>query len=229
MEDFVSRDITVVALMTAPRYEAVFARNNIEKALKSVGVPMMISGGVYYGQCMQMMMQTVVEQSSPTVDYILTVDFDSMFTAAHVRRLLSLIAAQENIHALASVQPKRGSGDLLAASLSGQREVMWNGKPIQVDTAHFGLTAISVDRLRQMPKPWFMHEPDANGEWTDGKIDDDVYFWREWQKAGNTVFIDPGTRLGHLEEVVTVFDEEMKLVHLYPNDWSEKSASTVDA
>lgn len=219
-----SKNVRVGAVMTAPRYEAVYARNFIEMALKETGIPITISGGVYYGQCMQIMLCDLVRQE---VDFALTIDFDSMFTAAHIQRLLDIIAGDDSIDAIAAIQPKRGCGSVLA-SMRKETDVEWDGRPIQVDSAHFGLTLIRVAKLRHLPKPWFVSQPNADGDWSGDKIDDDVWFWRQWQIAGNTVYIDPGTRLGHLEEVVTVFDEQMKKVHHYPKDWSEIRASTVD-
>lgn len=99
---------------------------------------------------------------------------------------------------------------------------------MQVKTAHFGLTCLRLESLKKVSKPYFLPSPNENGDWTDGKTDDDVHFWQQWEKAGNTLFIDPGTRLGHLEEVVTVFDEQMQLRTFYPEEWKAISASTVD-
>jgi len=219
-----TKEVTVTALMTAPRYEPVYARNFIEIALKGCGIPLAISGGVYYGQCMQIMLQDVVSKG---VEYALTVDFDSMFTADHVQRLLGIIAEHDHIDAICAVQPKRGDGRILAA-METETTLEWDGRPIKVTSAHFGLTVIDLKRLADVPKPWFRSQPDANGEWTETKMDDDVWFWKQWFDAGRSVYVDPGCRLGHLEEMVTVFDSEMHLQHLYPKDWSETRASTVD-
>jgi hypothetical protein len=219
-----SKKVTVSALMTAPRYEAVYARNYIEMALKSCGIPLTVSGGVYYGQCMQTMLESLIGK----VDYALTIDFDSMFTEKHVQRLLSLIAGHDQIDAIAAAQPKRGCGEILASRREGARTVDWTGYPIQVDSAHFGLTVIDLKKLAGVPKPWFWAQPNEDGRWDGSKIDDDVYFWKKWQESGNRVFIDPGCRLGHLEEVITVFDDKMELQHLYPKQWSENRDSTVD-
>lgn len=219
-----SKDVTVSALMTAPRYEAVYARNYIELALKACHIPLTVSGGVYYGQCMQTMLEALIGK----VDYALTIDFDSMFTERHVQRLLSLVAGHDQIDAIAAVQPKRGCGEILASRREGSRTVDWTGYPIQVDSAHFGLTVIDIKKLATVPKPWFWAQPNDDGKWEGSKIDDDVYFWKKWQEAGHRVFVDPGCRLGHLEEVVTVFDDNMELQHLYPKQWSEIRDSTVD-
>lgn len=216
--------VSIAAVMTAPRYEAVYARNYIEMAVKKLGIPLTISGGVYYGQCMQIMLADLVAKG---VEFALTIDFDSMFTPEHIQRLLNIIAADEKIDAITAIQPKRGCGSILAA-MDQHTELEWDGLPVQVTSAHFGLTVIRLAKLKTVPKPWFISKPDVNGDWVGDKIDDDVWFWKQWREAGNTVFVDPGTRLGHLEEMVTVYDRDMKLVHHYPKDWSELRDSTVD-
>jgi len=219
-----SSNVRVAALMTAPRYEAVSARNYIELALKKLGIPLTVSGGVYYGQCMQTMFEDV---AGGKADYILTIDFDSMFTDKHVQRLLNVVVSNHEIDALAAIQPKRGAGTILA-SRGKEQELAWDGNPIQVTSAHFGLTVIDVRKLQQVEKPWFFAKPDENGSWQTNKIDDDVWFWRQWENAGNSVFIDPACRLGHLEEVVTVFDESMEVRHHYPKQWADIRYDTVD-
>lgn len=219
------KTVTVSAVMTAPRYEAVWARNNIERAVQEVGIPLNISGGVFYGQCMQIMLEDLVDKN---VDYALTIDFDSVFTANDIKRLVSLVCQFDEIDAVTAIQPKRGCGEILGARFDGKTEFDWDGRPIKVDSAHFGLTVIDLKKLAKLPKPWFHHQPDDNGGWSGNKIDDDVWFWTQWSKAGNSVYIDPGTRLGHLEEVVSVFDEQMKLQHIYPKDWNKANANSVE-
>lgn len=220
-----SKQVKVSAVMTAPRYEAVYARNYIEMALKAAGIPLTVSGGVFYGQCMSIMLADLLKRD---VDYALTVDFDSMFTQRHIERLISIIAQEDKIDAISAIQPKRGVGDLLAANSDGSREASWNGYPIKVDSMHFGLTVIDLAKLATIPEPWFWAQPNAEGKWDGDKIDDDVYFWKKWKEAGCSAYIDPGTRLGHLEEMVSVFDERMQVQHMYPKKWSEIRASTVD-
>lgn len=224
--DSQTTEVTVSAVMTAPRHEIVWVRNVIEKAIRDIGIPLNISGGVFYGQCMQIMLQELVDKG---VDYAITIDFDSVFTADDVRRLMSIIVQQPEVDAITAIQPKRGCGDILGARFGGDRSVTWDGKPIKVDSAHFGLTVIDLKKLASVPKPWFHHKPNADGEWTGEKTDDDVWFWRQWNEAGNSIYIDPGVRLGHLEEMVTIFDEQMKLTHIYPKKWSEQYASQVDS
>lgn len=218
------KDVTVGAVMTAPRYEAVAARNAIELAMQKLRIPLGISGGVFYGQCMQTMLEGLIKNGC---DFAITVDSDSMFIPAHVQRLMDIAATYPQYHALAALQPMRGKGRVLG-SLDKQTDVESNGKPIKVNTAHFGLTVLRLDRLQLVPKPWFWSQPDSEGSWGDGRTDEDIWFWKAWTKAGNDIYLDPGCRLGHLEEMVSVHDERGQLVHLYPEDWKSKSGSTVD-
>lgn len=214
-------NIRVSAVMTAPRYECVAARSRIERSLAMAGVPLTISGGVFYHQCMENMLEDLVGKA----DWVLTVDFDSMFLPKHVTRILSIAANVADIDALAALQPMRGKGRVLGSKRNESR-VEWDGRPIRVDSAHFGLTAISLEKLQQMEKPWFVCKPDPNGGWHEDRIDSDVWFWRQWEKAGNSVYIDPGCRIGHLEELVTVYDEQMQPHHHYPKIWEDEIAET---
>lgn len=210
-------ELRVTAVMTAGRYQGTYARNMIENALHELGIRPMVSIGVFYGQCMQRMLEGVCESES---DIVLTIDGDSIFSVSHAMRLLSIMGQESHIDALAPLQLRRGRSDLLATK-EGETELQWDGSPLKITTAHFGLTAIRVSALRQLPKPWFFSQPDDNGQWSDGKIDDDIWFWKQWREAGFSVFLDPGCRIGHLEEMIAVYDENYQPVHIYPGDWKD--------
>jgi hypothetical protein len=193
----------------------VFARNAIESALRELGIGLMNSQGVYYGQCMQRMFEDVCNIGA---DVIVTIDGDSIFAARHLNRLLSIVAQEEKIDALASLQLRRGKADLLG-HCKGQSQLEWSGYPIKLTSAHFGLTVLRVEKLKAVAKPWFFSQPDEKGEWGDARIDDDVWFWKQWVEAGNSLYMDPGCRIGHLEEMIAAFDENLKPLHVYPSDW----------
>lgn len=220
------RKIKAAAIMTAARYECTAARNYIEKALKQLGIPLTVSGGVYYGQCMQIMLEQL---AASDCDYAITVDGDSLFTAYDLQRLLSLIEQEEQIDAITGVQVRRGKHTLLGTVHGGEqtdtdaKRVEWHGYPLKARTAHFGLTVIDLAKLRCVAKPWFFAQPNANGEWSGDKVDDDVWFWLQWEKAGNSIYIDPGVRIGHLEEMVAVFDEQMQPKHVYLTEWAQNA------
>lgn len=209
------KQVKVQAIMTAPRYENTWCRTVIEAALRRLGIPLNVGLGVFYGQNMQRMM----EEALDVADYVVTVDFDTAFIAPQLHRLIS-IAVQEDLDAICGIQVKRGMKHMLGYK-EGKTSAHWDGYPIQVDAAHFGLTVISTAKLRNVSKPWFFCQPDKDGGWGDDRIDSDVWFWKQWREAGNKLFIDPGVRLGHTEEMVVVHNEDMEPVHVYPKEWQK--------
>lgn len=210
------QDIKIGAFMTLPRYEAVAARSIIELSLKKLGIGLATSQGVFWGQCMQRMFETAVADG---LDWILSVDSDSLFTADHVSSLLDAFAQCPDADAMAALQCRRGKGFPLL-TIGGQQGItIDNLAPFKVTTAHFGLTLIRVDALRNLPKPWFKSEPDENGEYSDDRLDDDIWFWHQWRLAGKTIYVAPAVSIGHLEETVAVFDEKLQPKHEYIHEW----------
>jgi hypothetical protein len=94
----------------------------------------------------------------------------------------------------------QGAGKTKSAGLTPD----WFGAAAQeVDAAHFGCTIISTAALRRMRKPWFHSKPNDDGEWDDGRVDDDMFFWQQWRASGNRIFVTPRVVIGHGEYVVT--------------------------
>lgn len=208
-------DLKIGAFMTLPRYEAVASRGVIQNALHKLGIPLTTSQGVYYGQCMQRMFEDAVKND---VDWILTLDSDSLFTAEQLSQLLDHLANNAHIDALAALQCRRGKPFPLMTQGHNQN-IETTGEPILVTTAHFGLTLIRVDSLRQVQKPWFFSQPEPDGTWGDGRLDDDIWFWHQWRLAGLNVYVDPLVSIGHLEEMVAGFDDELQPRHEYLHEW----------
>lgn len=214
--------VKAAAFLTAPRYENTWSRNYIEIATRQCGIPLSVSLGVFYGQCMQKMFEQALEAGC---DVGVTIDFDSAFSGQHIQRLLSVLMTHDHIDAVCAMQARRGMNQLLG-TCGRETRVESNGEPIRLTTAHFGLTAFKFAALKKVQKPWFWSRPDDNGEWGDGKTDDDIWFWRQWEAAGNTVYMDTQCRIGHMEEMIATYHEqdgEFVIKHEYPADW--KSAN----
>ncbi len=220
-------ELKVAAVMTAPRYECTWARNIIQRGLKALDLPLLVSGGVYYGQCMQKMLTDLQDLA----DVIVTVDGDTIFTSSQLQRLLNIAAQESDVDAITGMQVRRGKKTILGTAHGGVM-VGEDEKRVEVDsrglfqakTAHFGLTVIKTASLKRTPKPWFWSQPDSNGEWSDNKTDDDVWFWLQWERAGNKVWIDSETNLGHLEEMIVIHDENRDPIHIYPSQWEAANA-----
>lgn len=218
-----TRRLKVAALMTTPRYEAVWARCQIEQALQGAGLKLSVYQGAFYGQCMEQMLTSAVQQGC---DVALTVDFDSIFMTHHVERILQTLTENDEIDAVAALQSRRGKQFPLFM-IKDTAQVIGDG-PIRVDSAHFGLTAIDCRKLRDMPHPWFHSVPDANGEWSESKMDDDVHFWHVWKEHGNSIYVDLGCSIGHLEEVVSGYDADGNHTFEYPTQWKERNAKRIN-
>lgn len=210
-----SLTIKIKAIMSVPRVGWNDASQAIDGALRIFGIPMTRFNGVFWGQCMQRAFQECLNEG---VDWILTLDYDSMPTAAHLNSLLKAFGTHPEIDALAALQMRRGQ-EYPLLTRAGETETEVTGEPLKVHTAHFGLTLIRVDALRSLPKPWFFAKPAENGDWNDDRMDDDIWFWHQWRLAGKTVYVDPNARIGHLELMVSEFDADMQPRHVPIGDW----------
>lgn len=218
-----TKNVKVCGLKTVPRYVANWPTNIINSAFNKCGIPIVTSGGVFYGQCMQRMLEEAIKEG---IEIAVTVDFDSVFRPDQLSQLISVIVNNDHIDALAALQSRRGAPNPLF-NPEGEFEVgkvcnvEFNGEPLKVATAHFGLTAIKLDRLKDVPKPWFFSQPNDNGTWGDQRIEDDIWFWKQWEKAGRSVYVDSSVSIGHMEEMVSVYDDNGIHNVVYPNQWYE--------
>ena len=208
--------LKIRAVMSIPRVGWNDAWHSISSALRPLSIPVTTFNGVFWGQCMQRAFQDAVTDG---IDWILTIDYDSMITARHVDALLGILGEHPDIDALAALQSRRGSEDSPLMTIAGQTKVEVTGEPIKVATAHFGLTLIRTECLADVAKPWFKSEPDEQGDWGDGRLDDDIWFWHQWRKAGNNIYVAPDVRIGHLQLMVSEFDEDMQPRHVHVADW----------
>lgn len=213
--------VKVGAYITHPRYEAVAARNIIEGALKPLKIDLHCSQGVFWGQCMQRMFEHAVEKG---IDWILSIDSDSLFTTKQLQHLCDVFAQTPDADAMAALQCRRGGKyPLMTVGANKEQAVQVGGLPIKVTTAHFGLTLLRVKAFAELPKPWFHSEPGAGGVWNDDRLDDDIYFWHVWRKAGKSIYVAPTCRIGHLEEMVAVFDDNLQPQHVYVHEWRKEN------
>jgi hypothetical protein len=99
------------------------------------------------------------------------------------------------------------------------------------ESGHFGLTFLRLDKLAAMKRPWFFDVPNGDGRWEDeeceapsddpirmhidairnlmnvqreAKIDNDIWFWKQWHRSGNNLFVARDVNIGHLQEIVTL-------------------------
>jgi len=216
-------DIKITAIMTVPRVGFNEHWGCVLEALRPWGIPVRKTQGAFWGQCMQNGFQACVDEE---LDWLLTMDYDTLFTRDHVDTLFGIFGSRPDIDALAAMQPRRNSGmPLMTVERDGVlvQELECDGSPIKCRTAHFGLTLIRVSSLLKTEKPWFFGQPDKNGGWEESsRTDPDIWFWRQWEKAGNTIYVTPNARVGHLEMMVSELDENLNRGYMRVPEWRKK-------
>jgi len=207
--------VHIEAVMSIPRIGWNDAWMSIMGALSTYGIKLRTMNGAFWGQCLQREFEDCVKAG---VEWILTIDYDSMVCPEALDTLIKEFRENPHIDALAGLQLRRNAYEALLTT--GKTDgVPAGGEPVAAKTAHFGLTLLRVDRLLQVAKPWFWGQPDKDGGWGTDRIDDDIWFWKQWEKAGNNLFVSTRARVGHLELVVSDYDAEYNPVHMYVPGW----------
>lgn len=216
----------VEAIMSLPRVAWTETMGATHLSCARLGIDFVKATGVFWGQCMQRMMERIVDNGNRK--YILTIDYDSIFTEDDIIRLWQVMETRPEIDALFPLQIGRDRSHplLTMKDENGQRikqvpAEVFRAEAVPVETGHFGLTLIRTSALARMRKPWFKAEPNDEGVWDGLKIDDDIWFWKRFESSGNRVFVCPRVRIGHLQLVITWPGEDLKAIHQYTSVYNE--------
>jgi len=220
---------TVNAVMSMPRL--AFTSNMFcgFNALVPHGINIRNSTSAFWGQGLSECFRGVMEQETPP-KYILTIDYDTIFTAEDVWRLYALMESNAHVDAVCPLQMKRGcesplfrlTGGTAAGGMVNIPRADLEQDLIELQSGHFGLTLLRVAALTEVEKPYFLHAPDAEGEWGDGRVDEDIYFWQNWRRSGKTLYLAPTVNVGHIEMVCLWADEnEMKTIYQNVGDFNK--------
>lgn len=211
----------ITAIMSAPRLG--FTNNLMlhTKVLVPLGIEVEIGFGVFWGQILTRMMQ---EQLEKGVEWIVVMDYDSYYTREHFLALMQLMAEYPEVDALMPIQMKREEDTVLAGvedSSKANHEYAADTDLIQVDTGHFGLTFFRLASFAKLKKPWFLPVPNADGEWGEGRLDEDIYFWKNFRESGLKLCLTPQVLIGHIQLMVTwpgTLEKGSRPFHQYLND-----------
>lgn len=218
----------VRGVMTVPRLGFNDMWSSAITALPQLGVDFTSVSGAFWDQSLTLAMERVLDEQA---DYLLVMDYDSVFTKWHVAQLLQLAMVNPNADAIAPLQASRhfsnplfGMDDESFNVSKGSTTVDVERAALEVDLikvpqAHFGLTLVRADKLRALPRPWFIGTPNSDGEWKTGKVDADIHFWRKWKAAGNSLFLAPRVVIGHLELMVRWPGVNMEPLWQRASDW----------
>jgi predicted SAM-dependent methyltransferase len=216
----------VQAAMSLPRLTFTDNFFCVFQALMPLKIGLRKHTGAYWGQCLE---ECVMYCLGENPDAILTVDYDTLFTRWDVQTLMDLMQAHPEADAIAALQAARTkSTPLMTMKDSGGKNVgslprdAFKGDLLRVNTAHFGLTLIRAEKLKAMPHPWFKHEPAVDGTWSEGRTDADIWFWRQWERQGNTLYLANRVPVGHAELMVRWPDINMESMYQHPSDYWDK-------
>lgn len=182
-----------IACMSIPRVGWNDAWGCVHSALVPWGIPIVRHNSCFWAEGLSRTFKMAMDDGA---EWLLVIDYDSMFGRPHVGRLLEA-ARDTEWDAIACLQPKREHGTPLGC-VDAEHRV---GRFFKAESAHFGLTLLRAESLRRTPQPWLLSVPNKDGEWGDGRIDADLWFWNRWRQGGNTIAIDVENRIGHLEVV----------------------------
>lgn len=212
-----ARELSVAAVMSVPRLGFMDNSFCVFEGIVPLKIPLQKVQGAFWGQCLE---RGIQQQIDAGYDAILTIDYDTVFTVEDVENLVRLMIEHPEADAIVPLQVGRSgmSALLTMKTKSGQvREIIdrkeFEPELTKITTGHFGLTLLRTSSLLKMPHPWFTGKPAPDGQWGPGRIDDDIYFWKQMEEHNMTVYCANRTVLGHLELVVTWPD--INLVPMY--------------
>lgn len=203
--------------MSVPRLGFTDSNDSLLNAVYSLRMGMRQNSGAWWGKSLQDSITQVMEDGCK---YVLTVDYDTVFEPWHVKQLYAMMETNPDIDALFPLQAKREKDlALMYRSQPIARGEMLEHDMIEVDSGHFGLTMLRADSLRDTAKPWFLCEPREDGEYKDGWLDPDIYFWRKFRAAGHKVCVTPRVSVGHAQMVVSWVTRDLGISHQYRQDY----------
>lgn len=213
----------VFAVLSAPRFGPVLHFKSAIEAFAPLGIPFKIGQSAYWHQILCELMEEAIEAGA---EFIITCDYDSVFSTQDVLELYRLARAYSDADAICAIQMRRGTQFPMFGMVDN------NGKPIgtiykaamernltKINTGHFGLTIIRVSALNEIPKPWMLPIPNDDGRWDEGKIDADVSFWAKWRVAKRKLCMANHVVIGHLEETIKWPGKDLRPIFQTPVDF----------
>lgn len=208
-----NKPVKITAVISVPRLGFNTTWASIIRSMLALQIHVEMVEGVFWGQCLTRGIEKAIAGGA---EIILTIDYDSIFDVQHVIKMCQLLADTEDFDVLVPVQIKRECDELLFSS-KGVADI--SREIIPIKAGHFGLTVFDSAIFSRLPKPWFWGQPNKHGDWGDGRVDDDMWFWKQCEKAGINVGLAQNVRLGHLELGITWPDPNFKPIRQSVSDY----------
>jgi hypothetical protein len=212
--------------MSVPRYGSLSSAETIFEISAFLSAPRFVSGGAWWEQGLTASIEAALvwqgEDGSP-LDTIICFDYDTFATVGEISELLKWFYANPSLDCVAPMQAKRGVTTELLANTDG--EVDFRNPLIPIATAHFGMTAFRRRVFEGLKKPWFLGRPNDNGDWKDGRVDADIYFWRNFAECGFKAAVATQVVVGHGEDAVVyprLINGKFEKVYLPVQEWMKR-------
>jgi SAM-dependent methyltransferase len=192
----VPKDPKVAMVLSVPRIGFMDMVDGIADTCRKLGWPFYKWGGTEWGKGLTQAVQNAIRDFDP--DYIMCLDYDSVFTAEDCRELLRLMQRNPDVGAIYPAEAHR-HGDLpLGYDMNGT--IDYRGELTQVPSGHFGCTIIRRKIFDDIPHPWFFSCPDPKtGLWNQNNIDADITFWALMGIHGWHTCQANNVQIGHME------------------------------
>ena len=220
------KPVKIIAVMSCPRLAWTDTLFCIQQAMMPLGIEVFRHSGVFWGQGLTKLMKMALEQGA---DYIITLDYDTVYERRHVQRLCQLMVENDDVDAIVSVQVRRENDYSMFTMRGTDGELRtkvarseFKTPLTPITTGQFGLTIIRASSMARLPKPWFLATPDKNGEWEDGHVDEDIYFWHNAERSGWTVCMANEVRIGHLQNMIAWPTDDFTPLHQYVSKWNDE-------
>jgi hypothetical protein len=213
----------VVGVMSLPRLAFTDNMLCVFKALVPHKVNLITGRGVFWGHAMTNALEDAIAAGAK---YALTIDYDTIFTRHDVADLYALMELNPEAFSICAVQSRRDGDTALFTLLDANGEKRssisadeLNAELLPIESGHFGLTMIRLAGLAKLPRPWFQDVPGPDGRWQEGRIDEDVQFWKQANRCGLKIFQANRVVVGHMQQVISWPTRSLRPLHQYHSDY----------
>lgn len=222
-------NVKISAIWSLPRLGFTDNYRCAASIFPSLNITMYLSNGVFWDQVLTRQLE---ERAAAGDDWIFALDYDTIFTIDHVRRLCQLMASHPEADAIVPFQTKREDGNPMFQIVddNGNRVLQvpiadfYDKDLMRIYTGHFGLTLFRASVFKDLKKPWFLGAPDKEGGWSEGRVDPDIYFWHNFYNSGKKVYLAPHVHIGHAQLLYSWTsspENNWKPVHQYVSDFNK--------
>lgn len=219
-----------MAILSAPRYSPTIHMRVASDAFFNTRVPYMVCQGVYWHQVLCETIEKALSSEQPRYKYVITCDYDSIFSGVDVLNLYRLMDIFPQADAICGLQSKRQNKESILCNLrdaDGQPRTeipeleLLSKQLTPILSGHFGLTIFRAESLRKHERPWMVAAPNTDNRWGDHRLDADMDFWKRWHKAGHKSYMATHVVVGHMEEVIAWPGAELKPVYQLVSDFAK--------